>query len=260
MSSNLFSLEGKRILVTGGTRGIGRAISLQLARAGASVLANYIRNDAMAESLLDEARRDGLDLQTCRADITSKKGLDTLASETAGTSPIGPKDSALSALIHCAATGVHRPIDALTVRHFDWTFALNVRAFFELVLLLLPRLREGSSILAVSSEGAARAVPFYTVVGASKGAMEAMARHMAVELAPRGIRVNILAPGSILTDAWDAFPDKEARLSKEQARAPRGRLTTLDEVAQVAQFLCSDAASGIVGQTVVVDGGKGIVG
>ncbi len=128
------------------------------------------------------------------------------------------------------------------------------------MLLLLPRLRAGSSVLAVSSEVAARAVPFYTVVGASNGALEAMARHLAVELAQRGVRVNILAPGSILTDAWDAFPDKEERLKKEEARTPRGRLTTPEEVAQVAQFLCSDAASGIVGQTVVVDGGKGIVG
>jgi len=258
MPPDLFSLAGKRVLVTGGTRGIGRAISLQLARSGASVLANYIRNDAMAESLMESARHDGLAIQTCRADITSKKGLDALAETLA--EKLGPPDAALSALIHCAATGVHRPLDALTVRHLDWTFALNVRAFFEMVLLLLPRLREGSSILAVSSEGAARAVPFYTVVGASKGALEAMARHLAVELAPRGVRVNILAPGSILTDAWDAFPDKEERLKKEEARTPRGRLTTPEEVAHVAQFLCSDAASGIAGQTVVVDGGKGIVG
>ncbi len=252
MPPDPFSLAGKRMLVTGGTRGIGRAISLQMARAGATVLANYVRNDATAESLLDAAHGEGLDIQTCRADLTSKKGLDTL------DAALGPPP--LSGLIHCAATGVHRPLDALTVRHLDWTFALNVRAFFELVLLLLPRLRDGASVLAVSSEGATRAVPFYTVVGSSKGALEAMARHLAVELAPRGIRVNILAPGSILTEAWDAFPDKEARLKNAQARAPRGRLTTPDEVAQVAQFLCSDAASGIVGQTVVVDGGSGVVG
>ncbi len=254
MGRDPFALDGKRILVTGGTRGIGRAISWQLACAGASVLANYVHNDAMAESLRAEAKEAGLAIQICRADLTSKKGLDALAAE------VGPPDMALSALVHCAATGVHRPIDALTTRHLDWTFALNVRAFFDLVLLLLPRLREGASVLAVSSEGAVRAVPFYTVVGASKGALEAMARHLAVELAPRGVRVNILSPGSILTEAWDAFPDKEARLEKERARTPRGRLVTLSEVGQVAQFLCSDAASGIVGQTVVVDGGKGIVG
>ena len=169
-------------------------------------------------------------------------------------------DGILSAFVHCAATGVHRPFPELTTRHLEWTFAVNVRAFFELVQLILPRMREGSSILAVSSEGAVRAVPTYTLVGASKGALEALTRHLAVELAPRGIRVNILSPGSVLTEAWDAFPGKEGRLKEAIQRSPLGRLTTPDEVASVAQFLCSDAATGIVGHTLVVDGGKSIVG
>ena len=101
--------------------------------------------------------------------------------------------------------------------------------------------------------------PQYALVGASKGALEAMLRHMAVELAPRGIRVNAIAPGTVQTDVWKVLPDSERRLADAARKSPLGRLTALEEVARVAQFLCSDAASGIVGQTFVVDCGTGIV-
>ena len=111
----------------------------------------------------------------------------------------------------------------------------------------------------MSSAGAVRAVPAYAAVGSSKGALEALARHLAVELAPRGVRVNILSPGSVQTAAWDAFPDKERRLAEATQRTPRGRLVTVDEVAMAAQFLCSEAAQGVIGQTLVVDGGTRVL-
>jgi NAD(P)-dependent dehydrogenase (short-subunit alcohol dehydrogenase family) len=252
--NELFALKGKRILITGGTRGIGRAISLRFARAGASVIANYVRDVQAAESLMSEAKAEGLTVVTVRADLNSAKGVDVLVGETERAFP------ALSGLIHCAATGVHRPFEQLTLRHYDWTFALNVRAVFDLTQKLLPLFKEGGSILAVSSEGAVRAALQYTLVGATKGALEAMFRHLAVELAPRGIRVNILAPGTILTDAWRVLPNSEQRLAEAARRSALGRLCTLEEVANAAQFLCSDAASGIVGHTLVVDGGSGIAG
>ena len=97
------------------------------------------------------------------------------------------------------------------------------------------------------------------MVGASKGALEALARHLAVELAPRGIRVNILTAGAVLTDAWKAMPDSESRIAETIRRTPAGRLVTAEQVAYGAQFLCSDAASGIIGQTLVIDNGIGIV-
>ena len=166
----------------------------------------------------------------------------------------------LSGFVHCAATGVHRPIAELTKRHLEWTFSLNVGAFFELIKILMPYFSKTSSVVAVSSPGALRALPHYSVVGSSKGALAALARHFAVELAPRGIRVNILVPGTVLTDAWKAIPDSEDRLAEAARRAPIGRLVTPDEVASAAQFLCSKAASGIVGHTLFVDGGAGIIG
>ena len=250
--TDAFSLQGKRALITGGTRGIGRAIALQLARAGALVLANYVRDNASAESLRQEAAAEKLPLEAIRADITHEKGLARLMSavETAY--------SPLSIFVHCAATGVHRPVEELTLRQYDWTFALNVRAFFELTHRLLPKFETGASIVALSSEGAVHAVPKYTLVGASKGALESMVRHLAVELAPRGIRVNALSPGSIMTDAWNVLPDRDQRLAEATRRSPFDRLTTLAEVASAAHFLCSDAAAGIAGHTLVVDGGSRI--
>jgi len=162
-------------------------------------------------------------------------------------------------MVHCAATGIHRPIEELTERHFDWTFNLNVRTFFRLIKLLMPRFTQRSSVVAVSSWGALRALPSYSLVGSSKGALEALARHLAVELAPRGIRVNILTAGAVLTDAWKAMPNSEERIAETIRRTPAERLVTVEEVAYAAQFLCSDAAAGIIGHTLVVDGGAGIV-
>ena len=251
---NLFSVSGKKALVVGGTRGIGRAIAWRLADAGALVVASYVRDDLAATQLTDQARDAGLTVEVVRADVTTTKGIELVIEKTTGT-----QDS-LSILVFAAATGVHKSLEQLTTRHLDWTFALNVRAFFELVQRISPRMTPGSSIVAVSSEGAERAIPHYSLIGASKGALESLARHMAAELAPKGIRLNVLSPGTVLTDAWTVWPDADARLAEASRRSFLGRLTTAEEVAWAAQFLCSDAASGLVGHTLVVDGGARIRG
>lgn len=243
-----FPLSGT-FLITGGTRGIGRAISVEFARAGAHVIANYLRNETTARELKALADAEKLHLDLCRADLTTAEGLQQIATAVErGGSPV-------CGLVYCAAIGAHRPFVELTARHFDWTMALNVRSFFELVKLLLPKLANGASIVVLSSPGASRAVPDYAVVGASKGALESLARHLAVELAPRGIRTNILAPGAVATDAWKAIPGGETRLAEAARRSPLRRLVKAEEVARAAQFLCSTAAAGVNGHTLVVDGG-----
>jgi enoyl-[acyl-carrier protein] reductase III len=251
---DLFSLQGKTFLIAGGTRGIGGAISRQFVHAGARVIANYVRDESSAQELRSEMEGEGLSLLLCRADLTSPQGLSRLDLF------IGENLEHLSGMVYCAATGVHRPFEELTARQYEWTFALNVRGFFDLVKLLLPRFSSPASIVALSSQGAVQAMPAYSLVGASKGALESLARHLAMELAPRGIRVNILSPGTVLTKAWEAMPDSEARLAYARRRSPIGRLIEPEEVARAAQFLCSEASTGLIGHTLIVDGGLRLVG
>jgi len=250
---NLFALSGS-VLVVGGTRGIGRAISLRFAKSGASVIANYVRDQKAAEDLKAAAEREGLRILLCRADVTTPRGLEQIEQS------IQECNEPLRGLVYGAATGVHRELPELTARHFDFTFSLNVRGFFQLTQALVGRFADGATILAVSSMGAQRALPYYSLVGSSKGALEALARHLAVELRPRGIRVNILVPGTVATDAWKTLPDGEKRIAAATARTPGLRLVTTEEVAWAAQFLCSSASAGIVGHSLIVDGGAGIVG
>lgn len=243
-----FQLRGL-FVVTGGTRGIGRSIATRFSRAGAHVIANFLRDEAAANSLKSQAEWEDLPLEILRADVTRADGLSRIEDR------IKELNLPLQGIVHCAATGVHRTIDKMSGRHLEWTFALNARALFDLVQRLLPRFDQHASILAISSLGATRAIPYYTAVAASKGALDAMVRHFAMELAPRGIRANVLTPGAVATEAWKGIPGADARLAEAAAHSPIGRLVTVDELALCAQFLCSPAASGINGQTLVVDGG-----
>ncbi len=254
MSEQQFSLMGKKALITGGTRGIGKAIAMRFARSGASVIANHVRDVKSASKFKTDIDDEDLDIHICRADVTSQKGIDKLIES------VLHRFGKLSILVHCAATGIHRPMVELSVREFDFVYALNVRAFFDIVLRLIPTFEnKGGSILAISSEGAVRVVPQYSLVGSSKGALESLVRHMAIDFAQLSIRVNTISAGSVMTDAWKVLPNAEQRLTEACDRSPRNRLTTPDEIAYVAQFLCSEASDGIVGQTIVVDGGTSIV-
>ena len=249
-----FSLTGKKALITGGTRGIGKAIALRLARSGASVIANHVRDIKSAAAFKTDAGNEDLDIHICRADLTSQKGIDKLFE------CVSERFGKMSILVHCAATGIHRPLADLSLREFDFVYALNVRAFFNLAIRLIPTFeKSGGSILAISSEGAVHALPQYSLVGSSKGALESLVRYMANEFAQLNIRANTLSAGTVMTDAWKVLPNNEQRLADALNRSPRKQLTTADEVASVAQFLCSDASVAIVGQTIVVDGGTSIV-
>jgi enoyl-[acyl-carrier protein] reductase III len=248
-----YSVSGKSVLVTGGTRGVGRAISLRFARSGANVLANFVRDVAAAESLVEQAQTEKISIRTVRADLTQSGGLDRLMQE------LQASFADLGCLVHCAATGVHKPVEEIQLRQFDWTFALNVRAFVELVRRTLPMMQPGASILGISSEGAVRAVPQYALVGASKGALEALLRHMAAELAAKGIRVNAISPGTLMTDVWKVLPDSERRLAEAARRSPVGRLATVEQVAQVIKFLASPDSSYMTGAFVTVDGGASTI-
>lgn len=242
--------KGKTALVTGGTRGIGRAISLKLAREGAVVHALYARNRKAADALIAEAQKEGLSIHCVRGDLADPETMQASIAEVQALSP------ELDFIVHSAASGVHRPVAELTDKHMRWTFGINVFAVHLLIAALLPKMRAGGRILGLTSAGGVRTIPFYAAVGSSKGALESLFRHYAVELAPRGIAVNLVCPGMVLTDAIDAFPEKEERVKAAIDGTPTGKLTTCEEVADLVSFLCEPAASQIIGQTIVLDGGK----
>ena len=232
------------VFVTGGSRGIGRAIALRLARDGATRVAiGYFRSDSAAEETAEELRELGAEPILVRGNVTSSRVADQVEA-------LGPLD----VLVHNAATGVIRPALETEDKHWDWTLNANARALLSLTRVAAPAMRPGSSIVAISSLGAVRVLENYTLVGTSKAAMEALVRYLAVELAPRGIRVNAVSAGVVATGALEYFPNREEMLASG-AGNPAGRLVTPEDVAGVVAFLCSPDAEMIRGQTVVIDGG-----
>jgi enoyl-[acyl-carrier protein] reductase III len=250
----MFDLHGKVALVTGGSRGIGRAIALRLAENGADVVVNYVRHRRDAEDTVAAIEAKGRSCLAIKANVANDEDNARMFEV------IREKYAKLDILVSNAASGVLKPFMELTNRHWNWAMDINARALMNLTQYGVEMMGEGGRIMAVSSLGAVRAVPNYTVVGASKAAMESLVRHMAVELGPRGITVNTISAGVVDTDALKKFPNRDEIISTSLARTPLGRLTTPEDVADLALFLCSDLASMIHGQVVVVDGGYAIQG
>ncbi len=161
----------------------------------------------------------------------------------------------LTALIHNAATGVIRPALEVEDKHWDWTLTANARALLSLAKAATPRMKAGSSIVGLSSLGSQRVLENYVLVGTSKAALESLIRYLAVELAPRGIRVNAVSGGVVETGALEHFPNREQMLEMARSRTPAGRMVAPEDIADVVEFLCSPGAEMIRGQTLIVDGG-----
>jgi len=238
------TFEGAAVLVTGGSRGIGRTIALRFASLGArSVAIGYMRGDSAAEETAGELRELGAEPILVRGNVASQR----IADEVAALEP-------LDVLVHSAATGVIRPALETDDKHWDWTLSANARALLSLTRAAAPSMKPGSSIIGLSSLGSTRVLENYALVGASKAALEALVRYLAVELAPQGIRVNAVSAGVVETGALEYFPNREAMLEMGRAN-PVGRIVTPADIAACVVFLCSPDAEMIRGQTIVVDGG-----
>jgi enoyl-[acyl-carrier protein] reductase III len=239
------SFEGASVLVTGGSRGIGKAIALRFAERGAARVAiGYLRNDRAAEETAEELRAAGAEPLLLRGNVASER----VAGEAA---ELGPFD----VLVHNAATGVIKPALETEDKHWDWTLSANARALLTLTRACAPDMREGSSIVGISSLGSIRVLENYVLVGVSKAALEALVRYLGVELAPRGIRVNAVSAGVVETGALEHFPNKEHMIASALKRTPAGRLVEPHDVADAVCFLSSPEAAMVCGQTLIVDGG-----
>lgn len=248
------SLEGKNALVTGGTRGIGRATALKLAHAGCNVAVIYYNSHDEAAVLCEEIAKLGGKSLAIQADVGNPDSLKGAFIE------LQEGFVSLEIVVSNAATGVLRPALELTLKHFRKIMETNALALTTLAQLAVPMMPNGGRIIAISSLGSLRAIPQYAFIGASKAALESLARSLAQELGPKGIRVNVVNAGAVDTDALKHFPNRESLLEEHARRAPAGPVLTPDDVANGVYLLCLPEANMITGQTLMVDGGYSISG
>jgi NAD(P)-dependent dehydrogenase (short-subunit alcohol dehydrogenase family) len=244
------TLSGKTALVTGASRGIGRASALALAQAGAQVIVHYSRGEEEAESVVQEIRKAGGRAEKVAADLRAPNGPHELAKRVREI--VGER---LDVLVANAGISKSATIEATTVEDFDNLFAVNVRAPFFLVQQLLPMLTSGGSIVLLSSVAAHASVGTLPAYAATKGAIDTLVKHFAMALGERGIRVNAVAPGVVDTD-MSSFTKSEAGRNATLSMQALKRIAQPDDIGGVVGFLASDAARWITGDTLHVDGGS----
>jgi enoyl-[acyl-carrier protein] reductase III len=245
--------EGKVALVTGSGRGIGKAIALHFAKGGADLVINFFRNRAPAEETAQVIREIGRDALVVKANVGEIEGINKLFDS------VESAYGRLDILVCNAASGYNRPVMEQKPKGWNWTMNINARSVLFSSQRAAPLMQKsgGGHIVSISSPGSFRVMPDYVVVGASKAAMEALTRYLAVELGPLGIVVNAVSPGVVETDAlkhFDLLKDDQI-IPKVIEQTPAGRIATPQDVANLVAFLCTKEAEMIRGQVIVLDGG-----
>ncbi len=248
------ALAGKIALVTGASRGIGRAIAHKLATAGCDVAASYYNSHDEAASLCAEVRAMGRRACAIQGQVGSPDSVEEIFAE------FRRQFDRLDILVSNAASGVLKPTLEMSLKHWRWCLETNALALNLLAQRAEPLMPPGGRIIAMSSLGASRAIPGYGFIGASKAALESLVRSLAQELGPRGIRVNAVSAGVVDTDALRFFPNRESLLSSFAERAPAGPVLSVQDVAGAVYLLCLPEANMVTGHTLVVDGGFSISG
>lgn len=250
---NELTFLGKVALVTGSSRGIGKAIALNLANKGADIVINYVHNQKYAEETANTIRQMGRKAIIIRANIGKIDHIQNLFQS------IQSEFGRLDFFISNAASGFNRPGLQQRPEGWDHTINVNARAFLFATQHAAPLMikNNGGVILAITSQGSTRVMPDYIAVGASKAALESLVRYLAVELAQSNIVVNAISPGIVETDALKHFQFMTDGNVLEKARiaTPAGRLVTPQDIADLVVFLCSPQAAMIRGQVIVIDGG-----
>jgi enoyl-[acyl-carrier protein] reductase III len=254
MSSFSAPLHGKVAVVTGASRGVGRAIAWKLAQSGADVAVNYYNSHEQAEALCTQIRGLGRRAIAVQASVGIPDSVDELFDA------LRNEFDHIDIVVSNAASGVLKPAMEMTLKHWRWCMETNALALNLLAQRGVPMMTAGGSIVALSSLGALRAMPGYGFIGASKAALESLVRTLAQELGPRAIRVNTVSAGVVDTDALSYFPNREELLDNFARRTPLGPRLAPEDVAGAVYLLCLPEAGMITGHTLTVDGGFCISG
>ena len=246
----------RKIIITGASRGIGRATACKLAKQGDHIVINYFRNKEAALETAAMVEKKGAIARIVQANVRSEKDLKVLAATF----------DSVDLLIHNAAIGALKPMDKMRSNQWDLTIESSLRPFW--LLTKLCTLSEGAQVIGLSSLGSRLFTPGYAAMGAAKAGMEALTRQLAVELSPRKIRVNTVCGGLINTDALNYFPkgsfqigenvyenSKELLISRTAQATPLGRIGEPEDIANVVWLLTRPEAAWITGQVLVADGG-----
>ena len=254
----MIDLTGRTALVTGGSRGIGRATALRLAQAGADVIVNFVTSQSDAREVTEQIASMGRRSATVKADVSEPEDISSMMEF------IGNSFGNLDILVSNAASGGFRNLMDATPKHFEATMNTNVRALMLLTqaaVPLMPPAEARRKIIGLSSHGSHRALPAYGLIGASKAALESLVRHLALELGNSGINVNVLLAGLVETDSTRGFPGSEQAFELvAQRRLVNGLPLSPEAVADSILFLASPLSDLIQGQTIVVDGGETLHG
>ncbi|GAB2745304.1 enoyl-ACP reductase FabI [Melaminivora jejuensis] len=252
MTSSLFSLAGKKGLILG----IANDSSIAF---GCARLARQMGAEVVATCLNDKARRFvephteplGIDLVNCDVEVPGELE----ATVQHAVDKFGQLDFVIHSIAWAPLSDLHGDVVDSSREGFGRAMSISCHSFAELARLCVPHMPQGGSMLSMTYLGSGEAVPNYGLMGPVKAALESMVRYMAMELGPKNIRVHAVSPGPILTRAGSGIANFDTLMATAQAKAPLQRLVTLDEIAQLSAFLCMDAASGMTGQTIYVDGG-----
>ena len=253
----MIDLSGRVALVTGSSRGIGRACAVRLAEAGADVVVNYVTSRAAAENVAEKIASLGRRAVIVKADVSEQDDVAAMMEF------VGQRFGKLDILVSNAASGGFRPLITATARNFDATMKTNVLALIYLVqsgLKLLEKSEGRAKVIALSSHGSHLALPFYGIIGASKAALESTVRHLALELGERGVNVNVVKAGLVDTDSSRKLPmaDQMFEATRKYRNMTGGRMLDADDVANAVLFLASPLSDMVQGETLVVNGGAAV--
>lgn len=252
----MIDLRGKVALVTGGSRGIGRATAIRLAEAGADIVLNYVTSRSAADQTAEMVAALGRRVAVVKADVSEQDDIESMLDF------VRDEFGRLDILVSNAASGGFRPLLSATARNFEAAMNTNVRALIYLVQAAMPLLEKAegrAKVIGISSHGSHLALPYYGLIGGTKAALESIIRHFALELGDRGINFNVVQAGLVETDSTRLLPGSDQMFAARRYKSMVGeRDLEATDVADAVLFMASPLSDLVQGQTLIVDGGAAV--